>query len=333
MQKKQKIFYLDFIRVVSMFMIVTYHFYAHFAENNITGVLIPLANGKWGNIGVALFFMISGASLMYNYEECMDIKTYIKKRFLGIYPMFWLAYATLFIYLFYESKGVPTATPLYKLIFSVFGMDGYLGCYTETIYLIGEWFLGCIILIYVLFPFLRKLVKKYPKTTFVVGTVLNLLILMFYKNGRMALNRHLIVATYSFLLGMYVIKIKEFKWWQTIIGFVLAVFSYKYPATNVILFSYITAYLLYVVLAYIGSKLKGDIVQKIFGIVSKYSYAVFLVHHYLIMKTLSSFQGRTFGLAGTGLLYLTCWVLIAIFAKILYFTNKEILLMFKKEKT
>ena len=66
MEKKKKIFYLDFIRVISMIMIVTYHFYAHFAENNITGFKM-FSNGKWGMIGVTLFFMISGASLMYNY--------------------------------------------------------------------------------------------------------------------------------------------------------------------------------------------------------------------------------------------------------------------------
>lgn len=332
MQKKQKIFYLDFIRVVSMIMIVTYHFYAHFAENNITGALIPLANGKWGNIGVALFFIISGASLMYNYEEQLELKTYMKKRFVGIYPMFWIAYIALFVYLFYQSKGVPTATPLYRLIFSVFAMDGYLSCYTETIYLIGEWFLGCIVLIYILFPILRKLVKKCPKMTFLIGTILNLGILIFYKNGRMPLNRNLFVATYSFLLGMYVIKIKTFKWWQAIIGLILAFFSYNYPATNVMLFSHITAYSLYVVLAYVGNKLKYATIQELFGVISKYSYAIYLVHHYLIMKTLNTFQGSVFGIAGTGLLYLACWMQIIVVAKILYVTNREILSLFKKEK-
>ena len=84
MEKKKKIFYLDFIRVISMIMIVTYHFYAHFAENNITGFKI-FSNGKWGMIGVTLFFMISGASLIYNYGENLDIKKYAKKRFLGIF--------------------------------------------------------------------------------------------------------------------------------------------------------------------------------------------------------------------------------------------------------
>ena len=173
--KKEKIFYLDFIRVLSMIMIVTYHFYAHFPENNITGTNIIFSDGKWGMIGVALFFMISGAALMYNYQERLDIKQYAIKRFTGIYPMFWIAYASLYLYMFYQMKSNITGLSPFRLIFSVVAMDGYLGCYTPTIYLIGEWFLGCIVLIYVVFPILRKCINRYPKTTFVVATIVNLM--------------------------------------------------------------------------------------------------------------------------------------------------------------
>ena len=211
MEKKKKIFYLDFIRVLSMFMIVTYHFYAHFPENNINGFNTIFSNGKWGLIGVALFFMISGASLMYNYQDKLDIKQYAQKRFLGIYPMFWIAYILVFIYLFYQTKANIWGLPAYNMIPTLFAMDGYLRPYIDTFYLIGEWFLGCIVLIYAVFPILRQCVKKYPKITFVITTILNLIVLFFIKNAKMPINQNFIVSLYSFLLGMYVIKIKEFK--------------------------------------------------------------------------------------------------------------------------
>ena len=335
MQKKQKIFYLDFIRVVSMLIIVTYHFYAHFAENNISGVRIPLSDGKWGVIGVALFFVISGASLMYNYGEKIDIKKYFIKRFFGIYPMFWLAYSILFIYLFYQVKGVPTAVPVYKLLFSVVGMDGYLNCYTETIYLLGEWFLGCIILIYLLFPLLRLVVNKYPKTTLVVATVLNFIVSLFHKNGIMSIDKNLILSVYSFLLGMYVINIKRIQWWQAIVGVLLAMLLYKLPTANIniqVLYARLAAYLLFIFFVYVGQKINNNMLQMLFEIISKYSYAIFLVHHFLIMKVLNTFQGATFGIAGTILLYLTCWGYIIVFAKLLYELNKAILKLLKAEK-
>lgn len=335
MNKKEKIFYLDFIRVISMIMIVTYHFFAHFPENNIVGTDFVFSDGRWGLIGVALFFMISGASLMYNYKEKLELKTYAKKRILGIYPMFWIAYTTLFLYLFYCSKAAFTALPAYRIIISLFAMDGYLSSYIATFYLIGEWFLGCIVLIYVIFPILRMLVTKYPKITFVGATIINLLVLLFFKNGKIPINQNFIVSTYSFLLGMYIIEVKEFKWWQAIIGLIVAVGGYLMPSSNmnnIVLFTNVAAYGLFVTLAYIGQKLTNITIQKIFTTIGKYSYAVFLVHHYIIMKIESTFQNQSYGIFGTILLYLTVWGVIIIFAKLLYSTNKSILKFFKKEE-
>ena len=335
MEKKKKIFYLDFIRVISMLMIVTYHFYVHFAENNITGIKI-FSNGKWGMIGVTLFFMISGASLMYNYGENIDIKKYAKKRFLGIYPMFWIAYTLVFIYIFYGCKKIIWDLPTYKLGISLLAMDGYLSPYTKTFYLIGEWFLGCIVLIYVLFPMLRKLVNKYPKTFISVYTIINFTLLIFYKNGIMPINKNLIICTYSFVLGMYIIKyIKQFKLWQFIIALVLSIVAYLIPANDAnikVLIANFIGYNLFIVLGYIGEKIENITIQKIFSTIGKYSYAIFLVHHYIIMKIESTFQNSSLRIIETICLYITCWVVIGICAKILYMINKSIQNFFKKEQ-
>ena len=170
--EKKRIFYLDFIRAIAMFIIVNYHF---FVENHLE--IKVLSDGMWGIIGVAMFFMISGASLMYQYREKLELKNYFKKRFLGIYPMFWIAYSLVFLYIFYTYKGFFLDLPIYKLGLSLLGMDGYLSAYTRSFYLIGEWFIGCIILIYLLFPLLRMGMKKYPKTFFVLATMANLAVI------------------------------------------------------------------------------------------------------------------------------------------------------------
>lgn len=336
MEKKKRVFYIEFIRVISMIIIVTYHFFVHFAENNIKG--IDITNGTWGVIGVTLFFMISGASLMYNYKEKLEIKTYAKKRFLGIYPMFWIAYSLLFIYLFYECKSIIDGQPAYKLIISFLGMDGYLSPYISTIYLIGEWFLGCIVIIYILFPILRILVNKNPKTTLIFATILYILMFIFYKNGKMPIDKTLIVSIYSVLIGMYIIKVKEFKLWQAIIALIITISTYIVCSSNnfvvniQVFIAKLTAFGMFVVLAYIGQKISNITIQKIFSIISKYSYAIFLVHHYLIMKIESTFQNQTYGLSGTVLLYLTCWVAIIIFARILFYINKKVINFFKKDE-
>lgn len=339
MEKKKKIFYLDFIRVISMIIIVTYHFFVHFAENNITGITV-LSKGKWGMIGVTLFFMISGASLIYNYGEKINIKEYVKKRFLGIYPMFWIAYIFIFVYIFYGSKTVLFGDlPKHKLLISLFAMDGYLSPYTQTLYLIGEWFLGCIVLIYILFPLLRIVMNKYPKTFFTMSTIINFSMIIFFRNGVMPINKNIIVCTYSFILGMYIIRyVKEFKLWHMIITLLLAIGIYVVPLQNVnfniqVLTANFVGYNLFIVLAYIGQKLERfDIMPRIFALISKYSYAIFLVHHYIIMKIENTFQNQEYGISGTVLLYTTCWIAIIIFAKLLYMINKNVLDFFKKKE-
>lgn len=47
MEKKKRVVYLDLIRVFSMFIIVTYHFFAQFPENNISCVrYFQIKNGE-----------------------------------------------------------------------------------------------------------------------------------------------------------------------------------------------------------------------------------------------------------------------------------------------
>lgn len=335
MEKKKKIFYLDFIRVLSMILIVTYHFYVHFAENNITGFKLFYSDNL-GMIGVTLFFILSGASLMYNYGDKIDLKKYAKKRFLGIYPMFWIAYILVFVYIFYGCKKIIWDVPLYKLGFSFFAMDGYLSCYTDTFYLIGEWFLGCIVLIYILFPIFRKLINKYPKIFFILSTIVNFGILMFYRNGIMQLDKNLFVCAYSFILGMYIIKyLKNIKLWHMLVALVIAIISFiiKVEDQNIkVLLANIVGYTLFIVLAYIGQKINNQTIQRIFGKIGKYSYAIFLVHHYIIMKIESTFTNTNLRVSETFLLYITCWIVIGIFAKLLYIINGKVLNLFKSQK-
>jgi len=319
-----------------MFIIVTYHFFAHFPENNINGFKI-FSNSKWGIIGVALFFMISGASLYCNYGEKIDLKKYFKKRFLGIFPMFWIAYFVIYLMLFFQTKTVPFGDLAnYKYLVSIVGMDGYLGFYINTFYLIGEWFLGCIILIYILFPIYRLLINKYPKIFFAISSIIGFGLMLFLKGTKMPVHMNLLVNSYSFILGMYIFKyIKEIKWWQMLIALAIPVGLYCIPAVAVnyvVTIANCIAYCLFIVLAYVGMKINNEIIENWLLVIGKYSYAVFLVHHYIIMKVEATFQNSDLRLKGTVCLYLTVWLIIAIFSKILYSTNKNILSMFKSKE-
>ena len=81
-KKKARLFPLDFVRVIGAVLIVLFHF-------NMSLYLFPgisfqpllflnYANGNIGHIGVSLFFILSGASLMYTYEAGLKPADYFK---------------------------------------------------------------------------------------------------------------------------------------------------------------------------------------------------------------------------------------------------------------
>ena len=85
--KKERLFYLDFVRAIAAVSIVLTHYNACYiwiwqeSKVVLTSDIGGLYIGDWG---VSLFIIISGAALMYVYEKKCDLKTFFKKRFLSI---------------------------------------------------------------------------------------------------------------------------------------------------------------------------------------------------------------------------------------------------------
>ena len=112
----------------------------------------------WGSIGVNLFFLLSGASLTHRWQNRWNLKEYVKGRILAIYPDFWVIFFSLFVY-GEVLHGNNASVPKWKLIFSIIGVDGYMQQFTSTFYKIGEWFLGCLLILYFLFVISFRLTK------------------------------------------------------------------------------------------------------------------------------------------------------------------------------
>ena len=208
--RKERLFYLDFIRAIATISIIMTHFNARYIYAGAQYIYKAIISTTFFNIyigdwGVSLFFIISGAALMYVYQEKLEYKRFYKKRFESLYPMFWMAYIIAFIGLFYLNKGMFLQAPKKNFILTIIGFDGYLAANVPTFYILGEWFLGCIILFYVLFPLLRTGVNKYPKATVVVTAMIYLTFIFFY-HGVFDMSKIVFVRMPEFLMGMYFIK-------------------------------------------------------------------------------------------------------------------------------
>lgn len=154
---------LDVLRLASTLVIISYHYaveMAFLAPQSTAGpgfaVLAALTE-----LAVNVFFALSGVSLALRYGpqvQAPDWRRYARGRVLAIYPMYWLGFGTLFLY-GEVLHGNNPEVPRWRAVFSVLGLDGYLSQFTTTFYKIGEWFLGVLLLCYLLFPALVRLLR------------------------------------------------------------------------------------------------------------------------------------------------------------------------------
>lgn len=162
---KQRKYQMDYIRVISMLVIIVYHFattcYNYGIQSKAVRVLMNFERVNYGEVATNMFFLLSGAGLLLSSQKDFSIHKYYKKRFWRTYPLFWICYLAIFCFHYYFTQNLPME-PRWKLIFSVLGIDGWLKQYTGNYYLIGEWFLGALLIIYLFFPLLLYLRKAYP---------------------------------------------------------------------------------------------------------------------------------------------------------------------------
>ena len=322
--KKERLFYLDFVRAIAVVSILMTHFNARYLylvppmpEKAVITTMV--SNIYIGNWGVSLFFIISGSALMYVYQDKLELKKFYKKRFLSIYPMFWMAYIIAFFYLFYTNKMIPgSGAPKINFLYTILGMDGMVAAYIPTYYILGEWFLGAIILMYILFPLLRVGVKKQPILTVCLVIIVYVLMIVYVKK----VNVSIIILTRlpEILFGMlFVQSEKKVNWKMAIVALLVLVvneiISPSFPEAIQTTYVGIASFIL---LVYISYWLKFGLCINVCNLISKYSYAIFLVHHVIISEMMMTFDLTQISREYSYLLFVVICSVIAVFAWGLY---------------
>ena len=151
---------LDFVRLAALLPVLCYHFCIEAAWSGfaVPDAFIGRAMADWVELGLAWFFLLSGAALCLQWQGRFRWRPYLAGRAAAMYPPFWLCFGALFLYgevLHGNNPGIPR----WRVIFSILGLDGYLSPLTPTFYKVGEWFLGVILLLYLLFPLLLWCLK------------------------------------------------------------------------------------------------------------------------------------------------------------------------------
>ncbi len=306
-----RVFYLDFIRAFSIFLIIVFHFNVHTLQLQISDSAIFWMKSRFeypclAVLGISLFIILSGASLMLSSEERFGIKTFFKKRFLSIYPLFWVTYAATFLTLLLIHRGLPPAPHPWTFLLTIIGFDGFLFYAIPNYYLIGEWFLGFIVIMYMIFPFVRYLFLKNAMFTVLLGIIITLLVAEFY-HPEMDVFHFPLFRLAEFVLGM------SFVYFYTQPRGRLSVFliaaagllfyfsiNVKIPAPFNVVMQGISVFTL---LAVISGLFDNSLFGKFISFISRYSFGAFLVHHVFFLQALHHVPGRHLTVLSTYLLF------------------------------
>lgn len=205
---KKRIIGLDILRDIGVIFIFFYHFFVEY---------IITANGPNPSMNAYTYFfnilarpaslflfIISGYALMYNHEEELPLGKYFLRRFKGLFIPFYVAYTIMFLICFLvNNQVVGHDLPISRFILTIMGIDGVTQLLVFNFYLIGEWFMSCIVVCYLLFPLLAKLLKKYKYITLAVMMVWYVFILLIHNPFPFTqLMNPLFVMVY-FYIGMF----------------------------------------------------------------------------------------------------------------------------------
>lgn len=314
--KKERIKSFDLIRCISMIIIVIYHWECTYEQLNVNGYhqYLPLIKGiDWGRLGVTMFFILSGASLQYNYSERkLQWIDFYKKRWISIFPMFYMVWLFFYIVFCILNRNIFFAGSPILFLLTLFGVDGYFYDIVHNYYMVGEWFLGVIIIIYVLYPMLNYLRKncKY---------IIDLFLIVAYMCSIVFPTRGLIFISYiaKFWLGMVFIENKEkIRNKYISIGCAVGILLVMITEKRILYIDYsdVLGFLLFLIFMNIGDKcMKNKEISRIILFLSGLSYPIFLWHHLTEIEILNLFSGKSiYGIWNFILLLITFLIIISV---------------------
>lgn len=320
MQKqKPRLLSLDVIRVLSVGLVVLFHFGMFVNEYGIYWRPFPVQAGGvfYGSIGVSLFFVLSGATLSYSGAgKPFSLKAYYKKRFLTLFPAFYIAYGAAFLYLFYMTGTIVPQAPKWTFLFTLLGMDGHLSRLIPNYYLVGEWFLGTIILLYLVYPLVAWIVKRYQKKALAAAALCYLAGVYVYQYPGIPVEWNAAVRIPEMAWGIYLMD----RYMDTgrlpgrramLLALAVLAAALAFPVPGYMIYNITAAGVsAFTLLFSAAGRVKGRRLSMAVSWVSRYSYGIFLCHHVVLQQVCIKWKDRGFSTTELACLFLT--VLIAI---------------------
>ena len=155
--KKRRLVGLDVFRIVAAIMIYLFH------SRNTMGYYYGELHlfTRMGAIFMTGFFLLSGFSLYYNNQsrnlmQLSDMKVFYLKRLVGIMPVYYVVALIYIVTLGNESvlENIVLA-PM-----EILGLQSTISALFRLSHNHGTWFISCLVIFYLLYPFMQEVVKQ-----------------------------------------------------------------------------------------------------------------------------------------------------------------------------
>lgn len=280
---------VDFVRAVCTVGIICFHFACYWGGNG------TFVNGDWGHVLVTIFFMISGGMLYSNYKVLTSVREFYYKRFKSIFPSFYLSFLCFFGGNVIVSKKFFYKTDVnpFSILLTILGLDGYFYYAIPNYYILGEWFLGAIILLYLLYPILLYGFKrnKWMTVWIIVGLFCSV---VFYNVFSISQMRNLFTCMFSFCVGMLLFDYLDFLKNKVVIAIsgviILFLFFVEVKSSCKIVIEIVFGICSFIVLFNMGAYfVKVSIIRNVILHIAKISFQIFLLQNVLIVRVLDYF--------------------------------------------
>lgn len=335
--RKPRIEAFDYMKAFSMIVVIFDHFGVHVGELEgqpfLAQRLQAYVNGSW-EVAIMMFLMTSGALCWYNHPrvEWKDLGSYYKKRFVAIFPSFYIVWFLGYLENVLQYKSLLYVKPGHSILLSFIGMDGYLGFLGDNYYVAGEWFFGMIVLLYLLYPFVARVfaikVLRFPiEAGLVIGTYL-----VYHHNiFGMLPARNIVTCLLAFWTGMILIsyykKLINLPAFliAAVVAYIILFVPFNRWEKETVFFEDILGAAFFILMACISEKF-----PKIPGLSAwaKYTSAIslqmLLMQHMMVLKVLSNFAGMYIGHRTEVALLLFTVFLVYLTADMLFIVTEKV---------
>ena len=198
---------------------------------------------------MAMFFFISGVSLQYNHAIITSCKDFYIKRLVRIYPALWISVILGLLIMRRDALPVNATKVMWSL-------SGIFALFRAHVVNAWTWFLGTMIIFYLIFPFLSSAISKWPGPSMVSIFALS------------ALSRY--------FLNVYPIYMTSDQW-----GFIDVLMPSTFPLSNLFIFSFG----IFLIQHGFFPENKHNI--KTLSFISALTYPIYLIHGFLLWPSMA----------------------------------------------